>query len=135
MPIYETAYAEAKNLINGNNKIAARQYASFCKLGKNNPAQAKLISRVAVFDALGDYAIKTPDTNINPYKTVFKFVKNIIKEKLFHSKHYKFEKKAFDKAYQELYPKTHKMRDKLLNKGKVRLEHKFELQKNKIIME
>ena len=37
----------------------------------------------------------------------------------FYSKTYKAEKKAFDETYKELYPNTHKMRDKLLKNESV----------------
>lgn len=125
-PVYQNAYATTRNIMQGKLKAAAREHAQMCKQGIANPSQTKLINRVAMFDAFGDYALEKIDSKDFGPKLVWKYIKNALKVNIFHRKEFKTDSRAFDKRYKELYPKTHKMRDKLISKGKVKLEHKFD---------
>ena len=101
----------------GKAKKAAKHIRTFYKEGLNNPAKAKLIG-VSELKEAKDSAIITDDEFGNLGRRFTHFITKI-KTALCYSKTYKAEKKAFDKAYKELYPNTHKMRDKLLKNESV----------------
>ena len=77
-PAYEKAYAITNNLIKGRLSVAAKQQSQLYAIGKNNPAQTKLITRVAKFDAFTDYTLENIDSKTNGYKLVLKYFKNDI---------------------------------------------------------
>ncbi|MBE7703756.1 MAG: hypothetical protein E7Z89_06890 [Cyanobacteria bacterium SIG28] len=117
-PVYKQAYNSARNIINGKAKAASTSYARFFELGKENPAQAKLLNKVAIRDVAFDSG-----KNIN----ILSSIKTAFKTFCVNSKDFKTEKKAFIKRYKELYPKTHKMRDKLIKQGRVKFDSKLDV--------
>lgn len=109
-PVYRAAYRSTVNATYGRVKASAFEKTKFYNLGKQNPAQAKLISKSAVKDVLAD--IGNIPNKIMAIKTLFLsgLKKNCRKAA-----------KEFNKEYKTLYPKTHKMRDKIIRQNKVSL--------------
>lgn len=117
-PVYKQAYNCTKNVIKGKFKAASTGYSRFFELGKENPAQAKLLNKVAIRNAAFDFK-----KNIN----ILTLMKVAFKILCVYSKEFKTEKKAFIKRYKELYPKTHKMRDKLIQQGRVKFDSRLDV--------
>ena len=113
-PIYQQAHSMGENLINGKGKSAAKNLATVYELGKTNPAQAKLLSRVAS----RDLAFESKKNLITPLRMLV----TAFKVNFIYSKKYNAEKKALDETYKQLYPKTHKIRDKFIKNGKVKYQ-------------
>jgi hypothetical protein len=105
---------------NCRKKSSAMYYSKLGKMGKDNPMKTKMLMRCAKNDYMHDISevganpISTFVQRINYYKTVLE---------LNFNSGYRNAKKAINDSVKELYPRTYKARNKLINKGKVSIEN------------
>lgn len=116
--IYQYAYNTAKNLAYGRAKGAAIQSSKFYREGLFNPAKAKLARSLASKNLAYEILATEPRSN---FKKLWDILKTTLEANFKYRSIFKEPMKNFNEEYKTLYPKTHKMRDKLIQDGKVHL--------------
>ena len=113
--IYRTAYRAIVAAGKSRRKASAMQYSKIGEIGKENPMETKLQMKRAKKDYMQDLSnVSDPISALmqkaNYYKTILQLNLN---------SGYRNAKKAINDAAKELYPRTYKQREKLIDSGKV----------------
>lgn len=117
-PVYRALYRGTVNAANGRTKAAAHQYTRAWKLGKENPAQTKLLIKPAVNDCLTDVdRLSLPDERL--FKAITAIKVSFLTR---FNKKYRQAAKEFNEEYKNLYPNTYKKRNKIIKEGKVSIK-------------
>lgn len=114
--LYNTAYKCLNNAANGKTKDAVENFTELYKLGKNNPTTLKLATRKAEVDILRHEIFDKGLTyGFYPPKRIFNYLK------FDFNKNVRKINKEFKDIYNNLYPKTGAIRNKLIKNRKVSL--------------
>ena len=116
--IYNNAKSGYRALAQGRIKGAVHNFSKLYKEGIKNPAQTKLLVKAGKQQAEKDALKGAFDDEFMPLVPYIKM--HFLEAQIHLNKTFQDAKTNFDTAYMELYPRTHKLRDKLIDSGKVK---------------
>lgn len=116
--IYNNARSGYKALSQGRMSGAVHNFTKLYKEGVENPAQTKLLIQAGKQQAKKEALKGIMDDEFIPVVPFFKMYYSNAKIRL--NKAFRNAKEQFESVYKEIYPKTHKLRDKLISSGKVK---------------